>query len=152
MFTFKLYTSPCVSGFNHVWTPLSFADGSSGRKGRESSSKSQTVHYHPEGGPRDHTCGGIADLGSCCTAHVVWPLDYFCAFFTGSGVAVQERQLSEGDKCGVCSQQQLVHHIPIRHRCSAGRTHAPTQAHVHRRTAAWCSYFPHRPTSTWERK
>lgn len=51
-----------VSGFNQLLMPFSLTDGPSGRKGGESSSQSQTVHYHPEGGPRDHACGGKAGL------------------------------------------------------------------------------------------
>lgn len=43
-----------------------------------------------------------------------------CFFSPGSGSLVQEWQLSQGNKRGVCTQQQLVHYIPIRYRCSTG--------------------------------
>lgn len=70
-----------------------------------------------------------------------------CAHVTGSGVAVQKRQLPQGDKRGVCTQQQLVHHIPIRYRCSAGRNHLHTHTHT-QEYCYRCSYSLHRPTST----
>lgn len=53
---------------------------------------------------------------------------FICIWFAGSGVIVQKWQLSKGYKCRVRTQQQLVHHIPIRHRCSTG-TGAQTLLH-----------------------
>lgn len=80
-----------------------------------------------------------------------------CVHFTGSGVTVQKWQLSKGDKCRVCAQQQLVHHIPIWHRRSAGNelTSGLSWYQVKKLhdelpyDSFFCSL---RHTSTWERK
>lgn len=87
------------------------------------------MHYHLERSPWNDTCWGNTKFIHTLIGSVRLKLkfkfkwdnsSFFFFLFTGSWVLVQKWQLSEGDKCWVCAQQQLVHHIPVRHRCSTG--------------------------------